>query len=113
MGGGDDEVCEVIGDVDEGVVEEDTKRSIPEDLYENFAEIPTKQKHEGSDTPKMDGKTQRSEECTNDDGGRVVGVVLDDVGSEMGGVVSVVCDVPLPDPSPALEPPAASLVVIL
>jgi hypothetical protein len=66
----------------------------------------------------MNGKTQRTEECTYDDGGEVVGVVLDDDvvggGSEDvgGGVpdvegdVSDVCDIPLPDPSPALEPPA-------
>jgi hypothetical protein len=52
---------------------------VTEDLYEDSAEIPTKEKHEGDDTPKMKGKTQRSEQCAYHDGGVIVGVVLDDV----------------------------------
>jgi len=70
---------EVEGDVDGGVVEEDTEEDedvdsggsedtdlfvVREYLCENSAEIPTKHKHEGDDTPKMNGKTRRSEECT-------------------------------------------------
>jgi hypothetical protein len=94
---------EVEGDVDGGV-EEDTEEEdvdsggsedtdlfvVREYLCENSAEIPTKHKHEGDDTPKMNGKTQRSEECTYNNGGGVDGVVLDDVvvgGSEDGGGV--------------------------
>ena len=30
---------------------------VTEDLYEDSAEIPTKEKHEGDNTPKMKGKT--------------------------------------------------------
>jgi hypothetical protein len=52
---------------------------VTEDLYEDSAEIPTKQEHEGDDTSKMHGKTQRSEQCAYDDGGVVAGVVLDDI----------------------------------
>jgi hypothetical protein len=77
-------------DVSGAVVQKKTKTSVlkdqktdlivvTEDLYEDSAEIPTKEKHEGDDTPKMKGKTQRSEQCAYVDGGVVVGVVLGDV----------------------------------
>jgi len=97
-GGG--EVCEVEGDVDVGVVEdigedsdvdsggsEDTDLFVvTEDLYENSAEIPSKQpkKIRAMIPPKMNGKTQRTEECTYDDGGGVVGVGLRRRGSWRG-----------------------------
>jgi hypothetical protein len=54
-------------DISGKVVQKKTKTSALEDQkrqislssqYENSAKIPAKQKHEGGDTPKMDGKTQ-------------------------------------------------------
>ena len=77
-------------DVSGEVVQKKTKTSVlkdqktdlfvvTEDLYEDSAEIPTKEKHEGDDTLKINEKTQRSEQCAYVDGGVVVGVVLGDV----------------------------------
>jgi hypothetical protein len=48
--------------------------SIPQKSHQS-----KEKKHVGDDTPKLNGKTQRSEECTYDDGGGVVVVVFDDV----------------------------------
>jgi hypothetical protein len=89
VGGGDEyddgvRDSEVERDVlDVGVVEEDTEEDedvdsggsedtdlfvVREYLCDNSAEIPPKHKHEGDETPQMNGKTRRSEECTYNNG---------------------------------------------